>query len=183
MDRAPGLGRLVADPQEHWYHMHVRHAIIATLIAAAVAFATHALAQSGHRTYTKAGTFEDIVDNLKEAIIKRGLVIDYTGQLNAMLERTAVDTGTVSDAGTKSPFRHAQFLQFCPAKLTHEAVAASPLAIANCPVAVYVYELRYEPGKVYVGYRYPVQSPSKRVNQVNQRLTTLLHEIATEATK
>ena len=55
--------------------------------------------------------------------------------------------------------------------------------MTTAPVALFVYETNYEAGKVHVGYRLPVDSPSKRVNEVNSRLTALLHEIATEATK
>ena len=159
------------------------YAILGSLMAFASVVAAPAWADPGYRNYAKAGTFDDVSENLRDAIIKRGFVIDYVGQLNAMLERTAADTGTVSDTGSKSPYRHALYMQFCPAKLTHEAVNASPLAIANCPVALYVYELRYEPGKIHVGYRLPVESPSKRVNEINRQLATVLHDIATEATK
>lgn len=158
----------------------------ATLAVAAVTVvsAGQASAQGpGYREAVKAAPYEDVVENVKEAILKRGYVIDYVGQLNAMLERTAADTGTITSGGNKSPYANAQYLQFCPAKLTHEAVNASPLAIANCPVAIFVYELAYERGKVHVGYRMPVESPSKRVNEVNARLAKELQAITAEATK
>lgn len=140
-------------------------------------------ADTGYKDYVKAGAYEDVAENLKDAIIKRGYVIDYVGQFNAMLERTAADTGTVTAAGNKSPYKNAQYMQFCPSKLTHEAVNASPFAIANCPIALFVYESGVEPGKIHVGYRLPVESPSKRVNEVNAKLAAVLHEIAAEATK
>lgn len=140
-------------------------------------------ADVGYRTYTKTGSFEDVKESLSDAIVKRGYVVDYVGQLNAMLQRTARDTGTVTPAGNVSPYKNAQFLQFCPSQLTHEAVNASPLAIANCPIAFFVYELAYEPGKVVLGYRVPVASPSKRVGEINGKLSALLEEIAQEATK
>jgi hypothetical protein len=140
-------------------------------------------AESGYKDYVKSGTFDDVSENLKDAIVNRGYVIDYVGQFNKMLERTAADTGTITAGGNKSPYKNAQYMQFCPSKLTHEAVNASPFAIANCPIALFVYETNYEPGKVHVGYRLPVASPSKRVNEVNEKLTAVLHEIATAATK
>lgn len=153
------------------------------LLAASALAAPLAAAELGYRTFSKAAPFEEVVDNLKDAIVKRGFVIDYVGQLNAMLERTAKDTGTVTPGGKKSPYKNAQFLQFCPSQLTHEAVNASALAIANCPIAVFVYETNYEPGKVHVGYRMPVASPSKRVNEINVKIAETLREIASEATK
>lgn len=156
---------------------------MAGLLALAVIAGAATAADIGYKNYVKAGAYDDIAENLKDAIIKRGYVIDYVGQFNAMLERTAADTGTITAGGNKSPYKNAQYVQFCPSKLTHEAVNASPFAIANCPVALFVYETNYEAGKVHVGYRLPVESPSKRVNEVNSRLTALLHEIATEVTK
>lgn len=156
----------------------------ALVLAGCLLSATPATATDlGYREFTKSAAFEDVSDNLKDAILKRGFVIDYVGQFNTMLERTAKDTGTVTSGGNKSPYKNAQFVQFCPAKLTHEAVNASPLAIANCPIAIFVYELSYEPGKVRVGYRMPVASPSKRVSEINDKIATTLQEIAAEATR
>ncbi len=164
--------------------MTAKTKVAALLLAGGVLSAFPAVAADlGYREFAKAAAFEDVNDNLKDAILKRGFVIDYVGQFNAMLERTAKDTGTVTSGGNKSPYKNAQFVQFCPAKLTHEAVNASPLAIANCPIAIFIYELSYEPGKVRVGYRMPVASPSKRVNEINEKIAATLQEIATEATK
>ncbi len=154
-------------------------ATIAMLSAPAPARAT----DIGYKSFSKAASFEDVSENLKDAIIKRGYVIDYVGQFNAMLQRTAKDTETVSKAGSTSPYKNAVFVQFCPSKLTHEAVNASPLAIANCPIAFFVYELNYEPGKVQLGFRLPVASASKRVNEINEKISALMQEIAEEATK
>lgn len=137
----------------------------------------------GYRVMAKQGAFEAVAEDVREAIIKRGYVIDYTGQLNAMLVRTAIDTGTVTGSGKESPYRNAIFVQFCPARLTHEAVNASPLAIANCPVAIHVFETTAEPGKVQVGYRLPEVSPSKLVTRVNAKLADVLAEIVAEATR
>jgi hypothetical protein len=157
--------------------------VLAALLALIVTTAAAVAADVGYKDYVKAGTFDDVSENLKDAIINRGYVIDYVGQFNKMLERTAADTGTITTGGNKSPYRNAVYMQFCPSKLTHEAVNASPFAIANCPIALFVYETNYEPGKVHVGYRLPVASPSKRVSEVNDRLTALLHEIASDATR
>ena len=74
-------------------------------------------------------------------------------------------------------------MQFCPTKLVHEAVSANPFALANCQIALFIYELNYEPGKIHVGYRLPIGSPSSRANEINQKILSLLHEIATESTK
>lgn len=135
------------------------------------------------RVYTKVGKFADVDENLRDAITKRGYVVDYVGELNKMLERTAADTGTVTSSGKATPFKNAHFVQFCPSKLTHDAVNTNPYGIANCPIAVFIYELDHEQGKIHVGYRMPVSSPSKKSTEVNDRLKALLADIVNEATK
>ncbi|KAB2920474.1 MAG: DUF302 domain-containing protein [Hyphomicrobiaceae bacterium] len=163
--------------------MSAMRLILTAMLALFFATGAQADAEFGYRTYAKTGTFEDVRDDLKDAIINRGFVIDYVGHFNAMLERTAEAAQSVTKEGVKSPYRNAQFVQFCPAKLVHESVSASPVGIANCPIAVFVYELRIEPGKIHIGYRLPVASQSQQVKKVNDKLAALLHEIALEATK
>lgn len=153
------------------------------LLGLALASPATAADDLGYRVHTKAAKYEDVRDDLKDAIINKGLVIDYVGQFNAMLERTAADTGSVTPLGAKSPYKNAEYMQFCPAKLTHEAVSATPFAIANCPIAVFVYEVAADPGKINVGYRLPVATPSKLMRQVNDKLIQLLDDIAREATR
>lgn len=153
---------------------------LAALVLASFLVATSARAaeEPGSRVHAKTGKYEDVRDDLKDAIINRGFVIDHVGDLSAMLERTAE---AVENA--KSPYLKAEFLQFCPLRLTHEAAAASPLAIANCPVAIFVYEAASAPGEVLVGYRLPPATTSSALRQINEKLTALLNEIAQEAVK
>lgn len=163
--------------------MRTLRSIVMAIAALVFGIGTASAEDYGYRTVTKAAKFDDVRDNLKDAIINRGFVIDYVGRFNEMLNRTAEATGSVTEAGKKSPYLNAEYMQFCPSKLTHEAVSASPFAIANCPITLFVYELGYEPGKVYFGYRLPVVSPSKRVREVNAKLEALLQSIAAEAAK
>ena len=137
----------------------------------------------GYKLYSKPGKYEDVRDDLKDAIVKRGLVIDYVGQFNTMLERTAEAAGRSAETGRKSPYLNAEFVQFCPSKLTHEAVSANSLAIANCPIAIFVYEVNKEPGKIHVGFRTPVASPSRLSKKVNGQIVELLDGIAKDGTK
>jgi hypothetical protein len=160
-----------------------RLAVAAAALGAAALVPTASAEDLGYRVHTKQGTYANVRDDLKDAIVNRGFVIDYVGQFNSMLERTADAVGRDAGGGTPSPYLAAEYVQFCPAKLTHESVSASPHGIANCPIALFVYELRAEPQKIVVGYRLPVGAPSKRVKEVNDKLTALLEGIAKEATK
>ncbi len=122
-------------------------------------------------------------DNLRDAIVNRGLVVDYVGHLNAMLERTSEAAQSVTPKGVKSPYKNAEYMQFCSAKLTHELVSASARNIVNCPYVVFAYELATAPGTVHVGYRPPVGEPSRLTQAVNAKITALLEGIIKDAVK
>ena len=132
-----------------------------------------------YKDFVKAGQFDIVRDELKDAIINRGYVIDFIGRFGDMLHRTA----GVGGPGEESPYISAEYFLFCPVKFAHEGVAASPFYIANCPIALYVFELRAEAGKIHVGYRVPTPSPVKALQAVNAKLELVLEEIAKETIK
>ena len=137
----------------------------------------------GYKSYVKMGKFDDVLFDLNNAIVDRGLVIDYVGHLQQMLTRTSETVGSVTPGGSKTPYTQAQFLQFCSAKLTHEVISANPLNIAICPYVVFIYELKTDPGKIHVGFRRPIGGPSKLTRKAVAKVEALLEEIAEEATK
>lgn len=139
-----------------------------------------AVADDGFKEMTKTGSYSEVRDDLKNAIVNRGFVVDYVGQFNKMLERTSETVGSVTETGAKSPYKDAEFMQFCAAKLTHEAISANPQNIVNCPYVVYVYELTAKPGLIHVGYRTPVAGASKISRKAVANIDALLNEIITE---
>ena len=151
-------------------------AVVLALAALLVGSAAFAADDMGYRVYTTDGKFEDVRDDLKNAIINKGFVIDHVGRFNDMLERTAEATG-----GVMSPYKNAEYLQFCPVKLTHDAVNATPLAIANCPISIFVFEARADAGTVQLGYRLPPATPSPALRDINAKLEALLDSLAKEA--
>lgn len=142
-----------------------------------------AVASEGFKELTRNGGYEDVRDDLKNAIVNRGYVVDYVGKFNNMLERTSEAVGSVTESGAKSPYKDAEFLQFCAAKITHDAISANPQNIVNCPYVVYVYELTDKPGLIHVGYRVPVSGPSKISRKAVSAIDTLLGDIIAEAAK
>jgi len=145
--------------------------------------AADAATADGYKSYVKTGQFDDVLFDLNNAIIDRGLVIDYIGHLQQMLARTSEAVGSVTAGGSKTPYTQAKFLQFCSAKLTHEVISANPLNIAICPYVVFIYELKTDPGKIHVGFRRPIAGPSKVTRKAVAKVEALLEEIAEEATK
>jgi hypothetical protein len=132
---------------------------------------------AGYKSYIATGEFESVLFELNNAIVDHGLVVDRTGHLQTMLERTS------EAVGSKSPYIEAKYLQFCSAKLTHGAVSANPFNIAICPYVVFIFELKSDPGKIHVGYRRPIAGPSKPTRKAIAKVEALLDEIAKEAIK
>ena len=89
------------------------------------------------------GDLGSAVFGLENAIVNRGLVIDATGHVGAMLKRTAKATGG------NSPYISARYLGFCSAKLSAEAIAVDPDNLAICPYVMFVYELKIPPFSLF----------------------------------
>ncbi len=165
------------------FTIRARLSFVAALLLAALASCSASLAQpAGKKHFSTKAAFEDVLADLKDAIVNRGLVIDYTGHVDKMLERTSAAAGSVTETGSKSPYLHAKYIQFCSAKLTHQAVSANPYNLAICPYVIFVFEAKSEPGKIVVGYRRPIAGPSKYSKTALGRIETLLDGIAKEAT-
>jgi uncharacterized protein (DUF302 family) len=132
--------------------------------ALALGLAAPAAAQEAV-TYSTPASFEDAAFALENAIINRGLVVDYVSHVGDMLERTR------EDVGGEKLFEAADIFIFCSAKISREVMEADPMNIAHCPYGVFVAERGEE---VMVGYRtYPEGEM--------QKVQALLDEIAREA--
>ncbi len=121
--------------------------------------------------------FEDVRDDLVQAIESRGLVIDYQAQIGRMLERTGKDVGS-----TKTLYGDAQSLQFCSAALSRKMMEADPANVVMCPYTIVVYTRADRPGQVQVAYRRPWRadgSPASRA--ALKEVDALLGAIAREA--
>lgn len=142
-----------------------------------------AASQLGYKAVKTKGNFEDVEFDLKDAIVNRGLKIDYIGHLGKMLSRTSDAVGSTTELGSKSPYVHAKYYQFCSAQLTHEVVSANPLNISVCPYVVFVFELKSEPGVIHVGYRRPFAGPSAITKKAVNKVEALLAAVIADAVK
>jgi hypothetical protein len=148
-------------------------------LALAAAFAiTSAYAADTHvQIYPVKSSFENVKEEVSDAIIKRGLVIDYTAHIGAMLSRTGKDVGA-----TKTVYSDAQSVQFCSATLSRRTMEADPTNIAFCPYVIFMYALPDSPGVTYVGYR-PLSSVGSQqskaaIEAVNKLLDGIVREAA-----
>lgn len=139
-----------------------------------VASAGVAAAQNGVALYESDSGFEDTAFALENAIIGKGLVIDYVSHIGEMLDRTGADVGSEIDV-----YDSARIFVFCSAVLSRKMMEADPQNIRFCPWGVFVYQT---PGAetATVGYRTltdeatPADSPLREIE-------TLLDSIAKEA--
>lgn len=118
-------------------------------------------------TYTFDGSFEDASFAIENAIIDRGLVIDYTSHVGDMLNRTGADVG--SDVAI---FDNAQIFLFCSAAVSRRVMEADPMNIMHCPYGIFVADMG---GEVMIGHRDYPDGPMQEVE-------ALLDAIILEAT-
>lgn len=165
----------------------MRKYVIRSLISTGLLLAGSAMALSGSNNanaeemsvgyfmVASQSSFEDAAADLQDAVINRGLVIDYTGYIGDMLTRTG------EAVGAKSPYKNAQYLHFCSAKHTHAAVAADIRNLAICPYVVFVYEAVEGDGPVQMGYRRPIGADTSVSKAALSEIEALLKEIVEEA--
>jgi len=129
------------------------------------------------KVYSKEARFEDARDDLKAAIENRGLVIDHTSHIHAMLERTGKDLGT-----TTPIYVDTESYLFCSAVVSRNTMEADAHNIVFCPYVIAVYTTLQEPKKVYVAYRRPQQPAGTPQSQASLKaVEELLDGIAREA--
>ena len=135
-------------------------------LLAAICLIGTAAGASESISFAYDGTFEDATFAVEDAIISRGLVIDYRSHVGDMLNRTGADVG--SDVKI---FDHADIFLFCSAVVSRQVMEADPGNIVHCPYAIYVTD---RDGVVSVGFRDYPDGPMQAVED-------LLTEIAEEA--
>ncbi len=126
--------------------------ILAGLLAVTAA---PVFAQDQAVTYPFKGSFEDAAFAVENAIIGRGLVIDYVSHTGEMLSRTAADVGSTTEL-----FEEADIFLFCSAQLSRKVMEADPMNIAHCPYGIFVAD---RAGDIMVGYRTYPEGPMQEV--------------------
>ncbi len=129
----------------------------------------------------KDAPFEDVFQDLQDAVINQGLVIDYIGHVNEMLIRTADAVLDDTDDGEKTPYLNAKFILFCSAALTHQAVRANRHNLATCPYVIFAYQTHERPERTIVGYRNPEMGVPGPTRLVMEKVKQLLETVVAEA--
>jgi uncharacterized protein (DUF302 family) len=104
---------------------------------------------------TKAnGDFNEILHNVRMAILGRSINIAHVLPASRMLHRTGPDLGYQRDV-----YADAETLEFCSARISHMLAKANPDNIVLCPFTISVYQLTTEPDEVRISYRVPAGRP------------------------
>lgn len=147
--------------------------LAAVLLAALVILPAAAL--EGVTEKTVEDEFENVAQDVADAIINRGYIVDHRSFIGNMLERTRKSVGS-----DKVIYKNAELVQFCSAVLSRRMMEASPANIAYCPYVIFYYELPGEPGKVRVGFRHLAAQGSGASKAATEAINALLEEIVAE---
>lgn len=152
---------------------------IAPLLALAFTVAGPASAQDGALVIrSKQAGFDDVKFELQNAIVSRGLTVDFNGNVGAMLERTGADLGS-----TTRIYKQAEYFSFCSAKLSRATMEADPANLGFCPYVVFLYETAAAPGTTHVGYRKHQPRGAQASQAALAEVDKLLDAIVVDAVK
>lgn len=126
---------------------------------------------------TKQGSFEDVRDDLVNAIESRGIRINHFNYIADMLERTGRDLGA-----TKQVYVKGEQVEFCKSDLSRAQMEADPVNMVFCPYIISVYTTPADPAKVHVAFRRPLApGAGEATRQALRDIEKLLAEIVAEA--
>ena len=129
--------------------------------------------------YTVEGKYENVREDLINAITGRGLIVDHNSHVARMLDRTGKDLGT-----TKKIYGddQGQTFSFCSSVISRKIMEADPHNIMFCPYTIALYTTLAEPKKVYLAYRRPQRTDDSAASRAAlKEVEALLDDIAREA--
>jgi len=133
--------------------------VILALAAWTLSFGHARAAESVVTVEIGGSDFQSAHDALVEAIEAEGMVVGAVLPFGDMLERT----GRQARQGTAGPYRNAELVQFCSARLAHRMVDEDPGQIVFCPLTIAIYVTTADPSLVVMAYRVPgEETPARR---------------------
>ena len=123
------------------------------------------------------GVFENISEDIKDAIIDRGIKINNISHIGNMLARTGADVGATVTIFSGD----AVAIEFCSSTVSRETMEADPHNIVFCPYIISVYSLPGDIEHTYVSYRRPLPVGDARSQASIKAVEALLEEIITSA--
>jgi len=94
-------------------------------------------------THKIEGSFQEVSNSVRAAIIGKGINIAHALQASQMLHRTESDFGYQSGV-----YVDAEIYEFCSARISHKLSRAYPDNIVLCPFTISAYTVKDEPGMI-----------------------------------
>ena len=80
------------------------------------------------KRYITIGTFDEVKENVVDALTDKGLVVNNIAHISKMLKRTGKDLGK-----SKTIYLKAENIEFCSATVSRKTMEADPHNIIYCP--------------------------------------------------
>jgi len=106
-------------------------------------------------TFSKVGRFEDVRDDVVNAIEAQGIKINHSNHIAEMLARTGKDLGAA-----RQVYVQGEQVEFCKSNLSRAQMEADPVNMVFCPYIISIYTTLDKPGVVSVAYRVPAAPKS-----------------------
>ena len=123
------------------------------------------------------GVFENISEDIKGAVIDRGIKINNISHIGNMLARTGADVGATVTVFAADAIA----IEFCSSTVSRETMEADPHNIVFCPYIISVYSLPGDTEHTYVSYRRPLPVGDARSKASIKAVEALLEEIIIDA--
>ena len=121
------------------------------------------------------GNFHEVANNVRMAIIGKGINIAHELPASDMLNRTGSAYGYQANT-----YLDARIFEFCSARISHKLSRQNPDNMILCPFTISVYTLVGTPDTVHLVYRKPVGRPGSEA--IVEEVIELISSIVEDAT-
>lgn len=121
------------------------------------------------------GRFSEVLQNVRNAIVGKGINIAHVLPASEMLNRTGPAFGY-----KETVYANAETVEFCSARISHRLARSNPDNIVLCPFTISVYVLAAEPDQVRISYRIPTGRPGSE--EAVGEVVSLIESIIEDAT-
>ncbi len=119
------------------------------------------------------GNFHEVANNIRMAIIGKGINIAHELPASDMLNRTSSAYGYQTNI-----YKNARIFEFCSARISHKLSRQNPDNMILCPFTISIYTLVGKPGTVHITYRKPVGRPGSEaiVEEVIELISSIIED-------
>ncbi len=119
------------------------------------------------------GNYLEVVQNIRSAILGKGIHIAHELHAGDMLQRTGIAYGY-----KKNVYSNAEIIEFCSAELSQKLARIDPDNIVLCPFTIGIYSLNSEKNTVHISYQVPNGKPGteKVVKEIKKLIAGIIED-------